>query len=196
MFSKNSRYRKLPDFVTIDRQGREITIKNLRPLPEVTGTFLHTIEDGDRLDHLAFRYYKQPRKWWRICDANPQFMSPQTLLGTESIVTFQFPLSFSGNGEPPPLSLVIRNLAQQPGIEKIRIREEIQLVEEKQSHNHQDVIINTEKFKRFILVTFNQMNTSSEAINDIIKTAGFKIGKPEIIGRVGKEIVIPSDVLT
>ena len=196
MFFKNSRYRKLPDFVTTDRVGREITIKNLRSLPEVTGTFLHTIEDGDRLDHLAFRYYKQPRKWWRICDANPQFMSPQTLLGNESIVSFQFPLSFSGNGEPPSLSLVIRNLAQQPGIEKIRIREDIQLVEEKQSHNGQDVIINTEKIKRFILVKFNQMNTSPEAINDIIKAAGFKIGKPAIIGRVGKEIVIPSDVLT
>jgi hypothetical protein len=196
MFSKNSRYRKLPDFVTIDRQGQEITIKNLRPLPEVTGTFLHTIEDGDKLDHLAFRYYKQPRKWWRICDANPQFMSPQTLLGNESIVTFQFPLSFSGNGEPPPLSPVIRNLAQQPGIEKIRIREDIQLAEEKQSHNGQDVIINIEKIKRFILVIFNQMNTSPKAINDTIKAAGFQIGKPEIIGRVGKEIVIPSDVLT
>ena len=86
MFSKISRYRKLPDVVTIDVQGRRLESKSLRLLPEVTGIFLHTVESGDRLDHLAYKYYKQPRKWWRICDANPEFPSPQALLGKESIV--------------------------------------------------------------------------------------------------------------
>jgi hypothetical protein len=31
---------------------------------------LHT----DRLDHLAEQYYKNDRRWWRILDANVQFL--------------------------------------------------------------------------------------------------------------------------
>lgn len=51
MFSKISRYRKLPDVVAVDAQGRRLESKGLRLLPELTGTFLHTVEAGDRLDH-------------------------------------------------------------------------------------------------------------------------------------------------
>lgn len=79
MFSRISRYRKLADVVTTDAKGRKLASKSLRLPPEVSGTFLHTVEEVDRLDHLAYKYYKQPRKWWRICDANPEFMSPQAL---------------------------------------------------------------------------------------------------------------------
>ena len=93
MFSKISRYRTLPDVVTTDARGRTVSSKALRPLPTVSGTFLHTVEGVDRLEHLAFKYYQQPRNWWRICDANPEFMSPQGLLGKEPVVTARFPLT-------------------------------------------------------------------------------------------------------
>ena len=53
MFSPFSRYRKLPDVVTTDAKGRTLASKALRRLPSVSGTFQHTIEDGDRLDHVA-----------------------------------------------------------------------------------------------------------------------------------------------
>ena len=77
MFSDLSRYRTLPDIVTTDAEGRTLASKTLRPLPEAPGTFRHTVEDVDRLDHLAYKYYRQPTKWWRMSDANPEFLSPQ-----------------------------------------------------------------------------------------------------------------------
>src|SRR6059058_44650 len=100
MFAKISRYRKVPDVVTVDGQGRMLASKDLRMLPEVTGTFRHTVEAGDRLDHLGYKYYDQPRKWWHICDANPQFLSPQALVDQDAVVTARFPLTVAG-GEPP-----------------------------------------------------------------------------------------------
>ena len=81
MFSKISRYRAVPDVAAADAQGRVRLTKDLRPLPDVRGQFLHTVDAGDRLDLLAYRYYGQSVKWWRICDANPEFLSPLALLG-------------------------------------------------------------------------------------------------------------------
>ena len=91
MFSRISRYRKLPDIVTTDSHGRTLPSKTLRLLPQVAGTFRHTVEDVDRLDHLAYKYYQQPRKWWRIVDANPEFMSPQALWARNRSSRIVFP---------------------------------------------------------------------------------------------------------
>jgi hypothetical protein len=35
------------------------------------GVVEHTLAAGDRLDALAQHYYGDPRRWWRILDANP-----------------------------------------------------------------------------------------------------------------------------
>jgi hypothetical protein len=115
MFSKISRYRKLLNIVATDSKGRSLESKTLRLLPEVTGEFLHTVEEVERLDHMAYKYYKQPKKWWRICDANPEFMSPQALLGKEPIVTAIFPIEWAG---PVPLwSKILDSLSTEVGIE-------------------------------------------------------------------------------
>lgn len=116
MFSKLSRYRKLPDVVTTDAKGRALRSKSLRLLPEVSGDFFHTVEEIDRLDHLAYKYYRQPRKWWRICDANPAFMSPQGLLGGEPLVTARFPLAFTG--PHPPWSELLQALSETVGVDQ------------------------------------------------------------------------------
>ena len=34
----------------------------------------HTVRIGDRLDLLARHYYNDGRQWWRILDANPEFL--------------------------------------------------------------------------------------------------------------------------
>jgi hypothetical protein len=105
--------------VTIDARGRALPSKTLRLLPEVSGDFRHTVEQVDRLDHLAYKYYKQPRKWWRICDANPEFMSPQALLGKESQVAARFPIVWEG--PMPPWPILLRALADTIGIEDARM---------------------------------------------------------------------------
>ena len=38
------------------------------------GVIEHTLAGGERLDMLAYHYYGDPRRWWRILDANPQLL--------------------------------------------------------------------------------------------------------------------------
>jgi hypothetical protein len=194
MFSKISRYRKLPDVVTVDAQGRRLESKSLRLLPEVTGVFLHTVEEADRLDHLAYKYYKQPRKWWRICDANPEFPSPQALLGKEPIVTTRFPLTFAGRGQPPWAEL-LQTLGQTVGVEDVKVVDDIRLVAREQTIDGQKITVNVEHYEQAVMVTYNQMNVSTGDLADVIFAVGFAMTQPENIGRVGKQIIIPPDVI-
>lgn len=70
MIDKTSRYAKVGQFVAKDATGSEVTLLELREIPAVTGFFLHTPREGERLDHLAHRYYRDPKKFWKICDAS------------------------------------------------------------------------------------------------------------------------------
>ncbi|MBA3894065.1 MAG: hypothetical protein H0X69_10280 [Gemmatimonadales bacterium] len=125
MFSKISRYRNIPDVAVRDAKGRVLASKSLRLLPEVAGTFLHRVEEVDRLDHLAFKYYEQPRDWWRIADANPDYLSPQALLGHEPRSTLLLPLVWDGSmppwseleGATPPWSELLEALRRALGVE-------------------------------------------------------------------------------
>lgn len=193
MFSKISRYRKLSDVVITDSKGRALGSKELRLLPEVSGAFFHTIEAVDRLDHVAYKYYKQPRKWWRICDANPEFMSPQALLGKEPIAMTRFPLTF--NGEDVPWSNLLKALSEHIGVEDIKVAEEIRLLEEEQTYDGEKVKVYVEHPERAVMVIYNQMNVSAEDLIKIIEGKGFSVGQPESIGRIGKKIVIPPDIV-
>ncbi|WP_198264480.1 hypothetical protein [sulfur-oxidizing endosymbiont of Gigantopelta aegis] len=38
------------------------------------GILEHTVLHTDRIDLLANAYYKSNRRWWRIMDANPEFL--------------------------------------------------------------------------------------------------------------------------
>jgi phage tail protein X len=116
MFSRVSRYRDLPDVVTLDARGRAVRSRSLRLLPTAEGVLAHTVEEGDRLDHLAGRYYGQPRSWWRIADANPGFLSPDDLLGAGPRSTVVVPLEWEGPA-PPPWSRLLRALRDTPGVE-------------------------------------------------------------------------------
>ena len=112
--SSISRYRRVPDVATVDRLGRATTSRDLRPLPDQPGTFLHTVSDSDRLDHLAFKYFDQSRDWWRILDANPSFVDPETLLGDVRFVEALLPISWAGP-EPRWAELPVA-LAALPGV--------------------------------------------------------------------------------
>jgi hypothetical protein len=195
MFSNISRYRKLPDIVTTDVKGRTLESKSLRLLPEVSGAFLHTVEEVDRLDHLAYKYYKQPRKWWRICDANPEFMSPQALLGKEPLVTTRFLLTFSDNGGQPPWAELLKNLSEKLGVEDIKVMEDVQLVPEEQTHDGEEVIVYVERFERSVIITYNQMNVDAEELADVMVNIDFEVGQIEKTGRTGKSIIIPPNVV-
>lgn len=100
-----------------DRNGIERNCKELRQLPDVNGRFLHTLEASDRLDHLAYEYYRQSLHWWRICDANPGFVTPLALLDKTPSTGLRLVLRW--DGDPPPLSELYSGLEQLTGIERI-----------------------------------------------------------------------------
>ena len=184
MFPKISRYYKLPNEVTVDASGRSLQAKPIRLLPDAGGQFEHTLEANDRLDHLAFKYYKQPRKWWRICDANPEFMSPLALLGKEPIVTVRFPLTLLDPTSPPPWAALRQTLTDIIGVLDVQIIEEVELVEVGEN-------VAEERFQWAAQVIYNEMNVDIATLTGAINTAGFDVGEPEYIGRVGKPIIIP-----
>jgi hypothetical protein len=191
MFSSFSRYRKLPNVVTTDAKGRTLASKALRPLPSVSGTFQHTVTDGDRLDHVAFTYYQQPTKWWRINDANPEFLSPQELLGKEPVVTERFPVTF--NGPQPPWAALTRSLNERAGIETVTVSETVQLAPESRTVGSKTVIVQAERFTRAVVVTYNLLAVTADTIRGLITAAGFVVGQAERVSRVGQPITIPQD---
>jgi nucleoid-associated protein YgaU len=74
MFKKGSRYEKTRTF---DATADGLTVfEGIRPreIGTATGVIEHVVKAGDRLDLLAGHYYNDDRLWWRIVDANPDFL--------------------------------------------------------------------------------------------------------------------------
>jgi hypothetical protein len=80
MFARGSRYESVPDARWVDPAGREIVYKRLRLVPPpglaVQG---HVVARGERLDLIAFRFYRDPEQFWRLCDGNTA-MRPDDLV--------------------------------------------------------------------------------------------------------------------
>jgi len=70
MFFKGSRYANVGDRTVTDEQGREVRCKKIRFIPPTSSQAGHLVVQGERLDHIAHRYYRDPERFWRICDAN------------------------------------------------------------------------------------------------------------------------------
>jgi hypothetical protein len=194
VFSRISRYRKLPDVVLPDVRGGAVASKALRLLPDdVPGTFRHTVAEGERLDHLAFRYYRQPRKWWRICDANPAFLSPLDLLGTGPFRTARFPLSVAAGS--PPWAAASSGLAAHAGVEQFRFADEVRLMAVPQVVAGQQVTVNVETHELHAVVTYNELLVGSQDLRAVLMAAGFVVGGPLVVGQTGKGITVPPDVV-
>lgn len=83
MLVKKSRYKDAGTFEP-SADGNEV-FAGLRPraIGEAVGVVEHEVQATDRLDRLARHYYNNDRLWWRIVDANPQFVFGADLLGEE-----------------------------------------------------------------------------------------------------------------
>jgi hypothetical protein len=188
MFGPQSRYRTVPDIAVPDAQGRVVAAKEARPLPEVTGPFRHIVTADDRLDQLAARYYGQPLLFWRICDANPELLSPLALVDAEQVVTARFPVTLTGT---PPWAALRVALAGVVGVERVAVREEVTLVPRREQVDGRTVVVMVEHFVRAVEVTFNRVNVTAGTLADRIRAAGFQAGPATEIGQLGQEIIIP-----
>ena len=74
MLQKGSRYAKSRTFDPAP-DGEKV-FEGIRPrdIETATGVIEHVIQAGDRLDLLAGHYYNDDRLWWRIVDANSEFL--------------------------------------------------------------------------------------------------------------------------
>lgn len=189
MFSKTSRYWAVPDITVPDSQGRVLPAKDIRLLPTVTGTFQHLVSQGDRLDQLAYTYYGQPLNWWHISDANPGIESPLALLGDDPVTTIRLPVT-SATGAPS-LAALLRDLGALTGVEQVTIEDDVQYVAQVQQVGGKDVTVTAEVGVSAVVVTFNSLITSADAINGAITGAAFQPGPAELIGQVGQHIIIP-----
>jgi nucleoid-associated protein YgaU len=70
MFFRGSRYEPVPEAQLATPDGRTIRYKRVRFIPETPGSLAQKVNQGDRLDLISFRIYKDPEQFWRICDAN------------------------------------------------------------------------------------------------------------------------------
>ncbi|MFG2966673.1 MULTISPECIES: hypothetical protein [unclassified Streptomyces] len=185
MFGRLSRYRQVPDIAVTDARGRVVAAKDVRPLPTVTGTFTHTVDSGDRLDQLAFSYYRQPLQYWRVCDANPEFLSPLDLLDGGPLVTHRFPLT-AGPGAPP-WALLVRALSGTVGVDAVTVVDEVTPVPQPGGA----VVQRTDLA---VLVTHVRAGVATEALSGVIRSTGFAVGPPVEQGRLGRPVVVPPPV--
>jgi hypothetical protein len=70
MFFKGSRYTTVAEAEIPGSTGRTIRYKKIRCIPETPVQTGHVVQQGERLDHIAYRYYRDSERFWRICDAN------------------------------------------------------------------------------------------------------------------------------
>ena len=79
MIFKGSRYEKVPVYQIADPSGQIISVLGIRFIPPTPAGFLHTFRADERLDILAYNFYRNPEKFWLIADANTE-MDPDDLL--------------------------------------------------------------------------------------------------------------------
>ena len=84
MFDETSRYAKTDTYTLVDRRGRMVTV--VAPAEALTQALLgyHLRKQGQRLDHLAYKYLKNATLFWRIAEFN-QVMLPEALSEADEI---------------------------------------------------------------------------------------------------------------
>jgi hypothetical protein len=70
MFFRGSRYEPVSEAQILTSEGRTIRYKRVRFIPDTPGSLSQRVNQGDRLDLITYRIYKDPEQFWRICDAN------------------------------------------------------------------------------------------------------------------------------
>jgi hypothetical protein len=70
MFDPKSRYVALTPYTTRDHRGRTVAVVPVPPPPADVLLGVHVLRQGERIDHLAFRYLDNPAGFWRLAEFN------------------------------------------------------------------------------------------------------------------------------
>lgn len=67
------------------------------PLPDTfEDLYQHTVQQGDRLDNIAYRYLNDAEQAWRICDANGALDPDELTATTGRTLRITLPQGFPG----------------------------------------------------------------------------------------------------
>ena len=69
---KKSRYAGTPLTVYEHPSGEQYELRELREIPRPRVVFSYSPRDGERIDQLSARFYRDPLLFWRIADASDQ----------------------------------------------------------------------------------------------------------------------------
>jgi hypothetical protein len=78
MFNDKSRYAGQPTYQVPDRFGRIVTVVVVPPPPVQALLGVHLRLQGQRLDHIAAKYLRDPAGSWRLCELG-DVMHPQAM---------------------------------------------------------------------------------------------------------------------
>lgn len=78
-FFKGSRYERIGEVEMELEGGRLVRYKRPRIVPRVPARRTHVVRDDDRLDLLAWTRYRDPERFWLICDAGDVLWPPDLL---------------------------------------------------------------------------------------------------------------------
>jgi hypothetical protein len=187
--SARSRYHRVPVVTLADLRRGAVVVTEARPLPATTPALQHTLAAGDRLDRLAWTFYGDPLQLWRICDANPDFLSPLALMGQEASTTVGLPVVTPGDG--PPWAPMLATLTATVGVDDVVVDERYTLEHERRSVDGTVVTVTVERPARTVVVTYNARNVGVAELARLIEEAGFTVGPPIPGGREGLSVVVP-----
>ena len=68
--SAKSRFSGQPTSTATDHRGRTVVVVMPPGAPAQTLLGYHVRKEGQRLDHLAYRYLNDATAFWRICEIN------------------------------------------------------------------------------------------------------------------------------
>ena len=101
-YPANSRYANLPTARYVTPDGRVVDYLARRIITQpgrFTPLTLHLLDEVQRVDLLAQRYYGDPEQYWRICDANRLFWPPDATAAPGGLLVIPLPLEMADHGD-------------------------------------------------------------------------------------------------
>ena len=85
MFEKKSRYYKAEIYQVPGPHGNAVNVVSVPAKPEEKPLGIHKRQQGQRTDHLAYKYLNDPDSFWRICESN-DVMLPEALSEAHEVI--------------------------------------------------------------------------------------------------------------
>jgi hypothetical protein len=90
---------------------------------------------------------------------------------------------------------VAKSLAVAAGVEQFHFVDDVRIAPEQQTIGGQQLVVYVEHHELGAFVTFNERVVSVLDLAGMISAGGFVVAPAEVVGQVGKDIVVPPDVV-